>query len=372
MTTPISSWRIAFSLFVLSLAVVLGDADGATSSSSLTATFVGVGVDVVSQTDFSPDGLPDFQIRLDGLRSAPTQVSVTTDTGGIWNTPFDGSHWVVGLSNFTGSGADIYFAQFSSNKFHVQVGYADGTFDQADATKATGPSPDTVRFVEQSTFGPTNDLIAHVQQVGFEAFLNEQFAAPMTDYPELEFWPQMRPATCTNVAPSTCQRDNYTMYPLQRQFFVNALSGQDQLRQRVALVWSEILVTSAVDVPLPSWMRGYQQLLYRSAFGNFRQLLYDITLSPTMGRFLDMLNNRCQTRTPPDVNVCRNGLKSQRSESGWHSPAGRERESDCHLRSKDRRGICTRVYRLGVSARARRTSRCRRHGAQLSRSDGRS
>jgi uncharacterized protein (DUF1800 family) len=62
-------------------------------------------------------------------------------------------------------------------------------------------------------------------------------------------------------------------------------------------------------------MRGYQQLLYTSAFGNFRQLLYDVTLNPTMGRFLDMLNNRCQRRTPPDVNVCRNGLAAQPNEN---------------------------------------------------------
>src|SRR2546427_1602165 len=64
---------------------------------------------------------------------------------------------------------------------------------------------DTVRFLEQSTFGPTSELVAHVQAIGFEAFLTEQFAAPMTDYPDLEFWPQTRPTSCTG----TCQRDNY-------------------------------------------------------------------------------------------------------------------------------------------------------------------
>src|SRR5262245_26009888 len=170
---------------------------------------------------------------------------------------------------------------------------------------------DTVRFLEQSTFGPTSQLIAHVQNVGFDAFLKEQLNAPGTDYPDLEFWPQTRPQTCT----ASCQRDNYTMYPLQRHFFLNALYGQDQLRQRVAFALGEILVVSAVDVRLPSWMRGYQQLLYSGAFGNFRQLLYDVTLNPAMGRFLDMVNNRCQTRTPPDPNVCRNGLSSQPNEN---------------------------------------------------------
>ena len=107
----------------------------------------------------------------------------------------------------------------------------------------------------------------------------------MADYPELPFWPQTRPTTCTG----DCQRDNYTLYQLQRHFFTNALFGQDQLRQRVAFALGQILVTSAVDVPLPSWMRGYQQLLYSEAFGNFRQLLYDVTLNPAMGRFLNMV-----------------------------------------------------------------------------------
>jgi uncharacterized protein (DUF1800 family) len=172
-------------------------------------------------------------------------------------------------------------------------------------------SADTIRLLEQSTFGPTNELIARAQQIGFEAFLGEQSAAPMTDYPDLPFWPQTRPTSCTG----DCQRDNYTLYQLQRHFFTNALFGQDQLRQRVAFALSQILVTSAVDVPLPSWMRGYQQLLYSEAFGNFRQLLYDITLNPAMGRFLNMVNNRCQTGTPLDANVCRNGLKSQPNEN---------------------------------------------------------
>src|SRR5207244_210916 len=137
------------------------------------------------------DGQPDFHISLGGLRSAPTQITVTSDTGGIWNFPFNGVNWVVGLSNASGTKGDLYFAQFASNRFHVQVLYADGTFDQADASNASGPTQlDTVRFLEQSTFGPTNDLITHVQQVSLDGFLNEQLLAPASDYPDLPFWPQ--------------------------------------------------------------------------------------------------------------------------------------------------------------------------------------
>jgi uncharacterized protein (DUF1800 family) len=176
-----------------------------------------------------------------------------------------------------------------------------GTVHRADAQPSTA---DTVRFLEQSTFGPTSALIDHVQQVGFDAFLNEQLAAPLTDYPDLPAWPQTRPNVCTG----TCQRDNYTPYQLQQHFFANALSGQDQLRQRVAFALSQILVVSFVDVPLPGWMRGYVQLLYHEGLGNFRQLLYDLTLNPAMGRFLNMQGNRCR-HIPVDPTICRtNGL----------------------------------------------------------------
>jgi uncharacterized protein (DUF1800 family) len=63
---------------------------------------------------------------------------------------------------------------------------------------------------------------------------------------------------------------------LQKHFFSNALTGQDQLRQRVAFALSQIFVTAQGNVPLPAWMRTYQQLLYDNAFGNYRELLHDV------------------------------------------------------------------------------------------------
>ena len=44
---------------------------------------------------------------------------------------------------------------------------------------------DVNRFLEQSTFGPSDALIAHVQAVGFEGYLEEQFVAPASTYPSL-------------------------------------------------------------------------------------------------------------------------------------------------------------------------------------------
>ena len=174
-----------------------------------------------------------------------------------------------------------------------------------EPTKPPPTSADVVRFLEQATFGPTSELIAHVQQVGFENFLNEQFDAPVSSYPTLPLYPTTRD-TVACPAGSACQRDNYTMYPLQNRFFVNARYGTDQLRQRVAFALHQILVVSGADITQPSWMAPYLQTLDRNAFGNYRQLLHEITLNPAMGNYLDIANN---TRTNPNENYAREILQ---------------------------------------------------------------
>jgi len=153
--------------------------------------------------------------------------------------------------------------------------------------QAQPSSPDTIRFLEQATFGPNAALIAHVQAVGFEAFLSEQFAAAASGYPDLPLQPAAVPSTCTG----TCVRDNYTMYPLQVAFFKNALTAPDQLRQRVAFALQQILVVSGLTITHPSRMAPYLQVFEKDAFGNFRTLLGDITLNPAMGTYLNMAGN---------------------------------------------------------------------------------
>jgi hypothetical protein len=150
---------------------------------------------------------------------------------------------------------------------------------------------DVIRFLEQATFGPTPALVAHVQAVGFEAFFQEQIAAPASAYPSLPEEPQSAKVGCPAGSPATCLRDHYSMYPLQVRFFQNALSGEDQLRQRVALALHEILVVSGVKIRQPSEMSPYLNMLQADAFANYRQILQDLTLSPAMGHYLDMVNN---------------------------------------------------------------------------------
>jgi len=165
------------------------------------------------------------------------------------------------------------------------------------------PTPnEAARFLEQAAFGPNAASIARVQSLGFAGFLNEQFSLWASSYTDLPLQPTTVPASCTG----TCVRDNYSMYPLQVNFFKNALQGQDQLRQRVAFALQQIFVASGVTVTQPSWMRPYLMAFDHNAFGNFRQLLQDITLNPAMGSYLNMAGN---TKNAPNENYAREVLQ---------------------------------------------------------------
>jgi hypothetical protein len=62
----------------------------------------------------------------------PVRVRTESDTGGIWETPWNGNTWVplVQYQDSTKT-ANIWFAQFHSQTFTVTVWYADGTIDTA-------------------------------------------------------------------------------------------------------------------------------------------------------------------------------------------------------------------------------------------------
>jgi uncharacterized protein (DUF1800 family) len=152
-------------------------------------------------------------------------------------------------------------------------------------------APDAVRFLEQSTFGPSEALVQSVQDAGFPAFLEAQFAAAPSSLGTYPVILQPSAVVCPPSAPSNCYRDNFTSFQPSVQFFHNAVFGNDQLRQRVAFALSQIFVVSDEEVMSAYGMADYQQLLLADAFVNFRQILQDVTLSPAMGRYLNMVNN---------------------------------------------------------------------------------
>jgi len=172
---------------------------------------------------------------------------------------------------------------------------------------------DGIRFLEQATWGPSDTDLAHVRSVGYAAWLNEQFntapqfGATQSDYPAFPLYPQFYPAS-PPAAPcdssTTCFRDNYTLYPLQKQYFTNALTQSDQLRQRVTFAVHQFIVVGGVQLNgnETSWYAPYLQTIDRNAFGNFRNLLFEVTLNPGMGEYLNMRGNSVVNRANPTPN----------------------------------------------------------------------
>ncbi|MGD0096297.1 MAG: DUF1800 domain-containing protein [Terracidiphilus sp.] len=173
---------------------------------------------------------------------------------------------------------------------------------------------DASRFLEQATFGATDADIHTVSINGFQPWLNTQFALPPTPQE-----PNVEQALILNNPPCaatdvTCnaalfeQNGQGEIY-FQDAFWQQALAANDQLRQRVKYALSEIFVVSTYSSAVQNEPRGeanYYDLLGNDAFGNFRTLLNDVTLSPMMGQFLSMLgNDKGNATTDPDENYAR-------------------------------------------------------------------
>jgi uncharacterized protein (DUF1800 family) len=177
---------------------------------------------------------------------------------------------------------------------------------------------DAARLLEQATFGVTASDVAHVQSVGIDAYLSEQLAYPATQYTGYSYTPHTAAAGCIGDgsnppdASSLCARDEYSPFQVQRDFFTHALKNPDQLRQRVAFALSQIMVVSSVEIYEAYGLADYQNILLRDALGNYRTLLQDVTLSPTMGHYLDMANSdetNPQNGTVPNQNYAREVLQ---------------------------------------------------------------
>ena len=220
----------------------------------------------------------------------PPQVNV-----GAFTLTISGSDFVNGATvSFGGSNLTTTFV--SSTQL-TAVGTATASQVGAVAVVVTNPDPGSIgsnqinaqvvpavaatataaaRFLDQSTFGPTATSIAHVQTIGLQAALTEQFNQPATVFSEPSSSPE----------PTQCPTANW--HCTQSEFLNVAVWGNDQLRQRVAMALSEIFVA---PIQQDNAMPFYLNTLAADAFTNYRTIMQDATLSPAMGDYLNMLNS---------------------------------------------------------------------------------
>jgi uncharacterized protein (DUF1800 family) len=264
--------------------------------------FPGIYMVVVRLNDSMTANLGDVLVRfnLHGVASNRVRIAI----GQIGGGPADDN---PGVGSPAPASPPPAATQLTLAQFQAQ--YADPAFPT---------DQDLRRLIDQATWGPKGDDsdLAHIRAVGVQAFLNEQFNAPplfvdpsvtpnlFSNYPATPLYPTSYPGSPTPPCDATCSRDNYTLYPLQKQFMSNALNQPDQLRQRVAFAFHKLIVVGGATLNNneTSWYAPYLQTIDRNALGNFRNMLYEITLNPGMGEYLNMRGNSVVNRADPTPN----------------------------------------------------------------------
>jgi len=196
----------------------------------------------------------------------------------------------------------------------------DAGFRSGFEAAAVGPSSDAdaARFLTQATFGPTFEDIAHLRAIGYQAWLDEQFARPVsTEVPYLD---------SVETLPAVPEGNNSVTDSTRLEIWtINALGTPDpsrgmavpgdQLRQRMAFALSEIFVVSNKNGTLayqPWALASWYDMLAANAFGNYRDLLEDATLHPAMGIYLTHMQNQkadSALNIRPDENYAREVLQ---------------------------------------------------------------
>ncbi|MEM8955258.1 MAG: DUF1800 family protein [Verrucomicrobiota bacterium] len=175
-----------------------------------------------------------------------------------------------------------------------------GTFTFQGQTRSGTPPTlaQASRFLQQATMGADYETIQSVASTGFASWLNTQFTLPATSHRQ------------RNTALTTGPVNELLSEYIWTWWDVN-LNASDLLRQRVAFALSEIFVVSQTTGILEDQHAGvatFYDLLVNHAFGNFRDLLMEITLSPAMGFYLSHVKNRPTDLTNnifPDENFAR-------------------------------------------------------------------
>ena len=232
---------------------------GPNGSASATVTLIPP-MPVITSISNGPLPLGVFTATINGKGLIASSVAQLNGTP-MATTYSNGALTVLGFSAQSGPASiTVVNGTLTSAPMSVQIGIKNPLATAAAAR----------RFLEQAAFGPTPSEALHVQTIGFPAWLNEQFNLPQV-------------SNYTGIGSSESG--------MPTRFVANAVTNQDQLRQRVAFALSQVFVTSLGKLIFNGNIIGFQNMLLADSFANYRQTMEDVTLSAAMGNYLDMANN---------------------------------------------------------------------------------
>ena len=164
------------------------------------------------------------------------------------------------------------------------------------------------RFLIQAGFGADPDELADVKTLGFSAWIDQQIARPKG---YLQPVIRARIAAGLHIYHPATKIALWTQVMRRRYPNANTIVQTDILRQRIAYSLSQIFVISQTTDYLSNNSEGvthYYDRLLDGALGNFRQLLYDVSMHPVMGFYLSHIGNRKPNPSEniyPDENFAR-------------------------------------------------------------------
>lgn len=175
------------------------------------------------------------------------------------------------------------------------------------------------RFLGQAAFGANYETVQAVAELGYEAWIDQQFAQPRSSFLDTTemVWDHFVQAYYQQWGQANVQGNPGVLpfsFYARMGWWHTVLTAQDPLRQRMALALSEIMVVSEKsELNVSAFaLASFYDVLYRNAFGNFRDLLYEVTLHPAMGFYLDHINNPKSdpaNNIHPDENYAREVLQ---------------------------------------------------------------
>lgn len=179
-------------------------------------------------------------------------------------------------------------------------------FQGASASATSISRVNAARFLMQAGFGPTLEDIQRVQTLGYAGWITEEMALPATrhsDYIQSIYQNMTTQRQREHYSRGGGDSDPFLFgNNMQTAFARAAIQGSDQLRQRVAFALSQILVTSRRDANLENkclGMADYYDIFVRNAFGNYEDVLMEVTMHPVMGRYLSHVGNQ---KADPSIN----------------------------------------------------------------------
>lgn len=210
--------------------------------------------------------------------------------------------WSQGHSEYLGAG--------HSNGITVTTSHTENIANDGNKTIDGFPVEDDVslydasRFLAQATLGYDSESIKMVAAMGFEEWLDEQFELPVTSARSI--------ARDADEVLENDLGDIFGYYEFRSLWWNLILRQPDLLRQRITYSLSQIFVVSASAGNLfnvaADLSNSHYDFLNQNAFGNYRDLLSDVSRSPSMGKYLShMFNPRSvpQNNTFPDENYAR-------------------------------------------------------------------